>query len=245
MTLSNLLLDRWLAHMIRAALILLPMAAIFWVIGPRWLRKFRIHQPREAVTLTREELPRTILALSLYMVPFVILVLVKSTTGYSPMYTDIRQHGWGYIALTVVIFAVTVDTWFYWAHRWMHKYAYLKKVHNVHHRSYNPTPATSYSFHIVESFINMAPYAVLFLLLPWHPVAIQIFAIFGTFYVGYVHLGYDFAFEWRSKNPILKWMYTSTHHSIHHQKYDGNFGVYFTFWDKLMGTEILPERSSS
>lgn len=32
-------------------------------------------------------------------------------------------------------------------------------------------------------------------------------------------------------------MNTSTHHNIHHSKFNGNYGLYFRFWDKMMGTE--------
>ena len=28
-----------------------------------------------------------------------------------------------------------------------------------------------------------------------------------------------------------------THHELHHEKGGGNFGLYFTWWDRLMGTE--------
>ena len=34
-----------------------------------------------------------------------------------------------------------------------------------------------------------------------------------------------------------RWMIGPAHHSIHHDHQDKHFGLYFTFWDKLMGTE--------
>jgi sterol desaturase/sphingolipid hydroxylase (fatty acid hydroxylase superfamily) len=44
-----------------------------------------------------------------------------------------------------------------------------------------------------------------------------------------------------------KWVYSpmdiftdTTHHDLENQKVKGNYGLYFTWWDRIMGTE-LPE----
>jgi len=31
-------------------------------------------------------------------------------------------------------------------------------------------------------------------------------------------------------------MNTSTHHNMHHQRSNCNYGLYFNFWDRVMGT---------
>ena len=36
----------------------------------------------------------------------------------------------------------------------------------------------------------------------------------------------------------LDLMTTTTHHDMHHQKFNGNYGLYFTWWDRWMGTEF-------
>lgn len=236
----ELVLTRWISTMIRAALILGPMALVFWIWRPRWIEGFRIPQPREVRPIVMREIPRTIWGLSVYMLPLMTLIWLKQTLGYSPMYLDMDEYGLPYFIATILIFMVFTDTWFYWAHRLMHSQKILRKCHSVHHQSYNPNPATAYSFDLVESLINMTPYFILVLTIPWHPLALLIFGTFGIFFVGYIHLGYDFGFEWRQRHPVLKWIYSSTHHSIHHQRYEGNYAVYFTFWDKWMKTEILP-----
>jgi sterol desaturase/sphingolipid hydroxylase (fatty acid hydroxylase superfamily) len=38
-------------------------------------------------------------------------------------------------------------------------------------------------------------------------------------------------------NPIGRWIIGATHHSLHHKQYKYNFGLYFTFWDRLANTE--------
>lgn len=234
-------LIRWLTILLRGLAILGPMYLLFWVLRPRWVEAFRIHQPRIAEHLTHIELWRSIRSLSIYMIPFTAFAMIQKHFGYSMLYTDIHQYGWGYFFLSILIFAGIVDTWFYWTHWLMHQNKFLRKRHGVHHSSYNITPVSAYSFDVVEGLINATPYFIFIMLVPWHPLALFTIAIFGIFYVGYIHLGYDFAFQWRQQNPILKWFYSATHHSIHHQRHDSNFGVYFTFWDKLMKTERIPE----
>ena len=42
------------------------------------------------------------------------------------------------------------------------------------------------------------------------------------------------------KNPnniLTKWVIGATHHSLHHKQFKYNFGLYFTFWDKIEKTE--------
>ena len=238
------ILERGSLILLRASFILGPMFLLFWILKPGFLEKFRIHQPRQVKPRYLTDLLLTIMGLLVYLIPIYCMAFLSEKFGYSRFYLNIEDYGYGYFALTILFFMVVTDTWFYWTHRLMHSWGYLKKSHAEHHKSYNVTPLTSYSFHLVEALINMFPFFVATLTIPIHPQALFIFSIFGIIYVAYIHLGYDFAYEWRAKNPVLKWFYSSTHHSIHHQRYDGNFGVYFTFWDKVMGTEIKPETLS-
>jgi len=50
------------------------------------------------------------------------------------------------------------------------------------------------------------------------------------------HCGYELFPAFRGK-PLLGWLTTVTHHDLHHAQAGWNFGLYFTFWDKVMGTE--------
>jgi Delta7-sterol 5-desaturase len=36
----------------------------------------------------------------------------------------------------------------------------------------------------------------------------------------------------------LKFMTSSTHHNMHHSKFNGNYGIHFRIWDRLFGTEF-------
>ncbi|MFN9998394.1 MAG: 2Fe-2S iron-sulfur cluster-binding protein, partial [bacterium] len=52
------------------------------------------------------------------------------------------------------------------------------------------------------------------------------------------HLGYEIYPKGWVKFPILKFKTASTHHNMHHQLFNGNYALYFTWWDKWMGTEF-------
>ena len=49
-------------------------------------------------------------------------------------------------------------------------------------------------------------------------------------------LGFELLPKNAAKSPILKWVNTSVSHNQHHQFFTGNYGLYFSFWDRMMGT---------
>ncbi|MBC7397778.1 MAG: sterol desaturase family protein, partial [Bdellovibrionales bacterium] len=67
--------------------------------------------------------------------------------GWTKVYLDISQYGWGYFFLSFWIAAFFHETYFYWTHRWMHGVRVFRKVHKVHHDSKSPTPWAAFSFH--------------------------------------------------------------------------------------------------
>ncbi|MDB5704262.1 MAG: sterol desaturase, partial [Sphingomonas bacterium] len=40
-----------------------------------------------------------------------------------------------------------------------------------------------------------------------------------------------------TRSPLTGWLTTTTHHDLHHSEGRHNFGLYFTWWDRWMGTE--------
>ena len=202
----------------KASIIIGGLYLLFWILKPKALLKYRIPQPIEIKPDSKRELPLLVMGLVVYLIPGVILIYLKNTFNYSPMYLDINEYGITYFFLTFIIFAVVIDTWFYWAHRFMHSKKSLRKAHRVHHKSYNITPISSYSFHFTEALINMLPYGILVLIIPWHPLSLLVFGLWGMIYNSYVHLGYDIPLEVRKRLPLCRYFYSSTHHSIHHQK---------------------------
>jgi sterol desaturase/sphingolipid hydroxylase (fatty acid hydroxylase superfamily) len=51
------------------------------------------------------------------------------------------------------------------------------------------------------------------------------------------HCGYEVFPPRADGRPLFDWLTTVTHHDLHHARAGTNFGLYFTFWDRIMGTE--------
>jgi len=159
-----------------------------------------------------------------------------SRVGVFRIDTRIAQHGWGWFALTVVALPVLHDTWFYWTHRAMHHRWLFRRAHLVHHLSKRPTPAAAYAFAPIEAFVQAAFVPVVALFWPIHVIALFVFLTFMIVRNVYGHLGVELLPRAFVRHPWLRWSTTTTHHDLHHERMNGNYGLYFTFWDRVMGT---------
>jgi lathosterol oxidase len=52
----------------------------------------------------------------------------------------------------------------------------------------------------------------------------------------YGHLGFELYPKNFTRHWFGKWINTSVAHNMHHQYFTGNYGLYFTLWDRAMGT---------
>ncbi len=166
------------------------------------------------------------------MATIVFRVLYEHTN----MYSNISDHGLIYYILTFPLMFLIHDTYFYWMHRLMHLPFIFRHVHLVHHTSTNPTPWTSYSFHFLESIIEAGIIFVIAFTLPVHKSALILFLLLQFIYNVYGHLGFELYPKNFHKTFIGKWINTSVAHNMHHKYFTGNYGLYFLFWDRLMGT---------
>ncbi len=167
------------------------------------------------------------------MIMFVKLEQVKP---YTWMYREIADYGWVYFAFSFILMLFIHDTYFYWTHRLMHHPRLFKLFHLVHHRSTNPSPWAAFSFHPTEAVVEFSIVLIFIFCFPTHPLAILLFLLFMTVYNVYGHLGFELYPKGFHRHPVGKWMNTSVNHNMHHRYFKGNYGLYFTIWDRLMGT---------
>lgn len=157
-------------------------------------------------------------------------------SGITLQYTTIEGYGIGYQVFSLFLMIFIHDSYFYWMHRIMHHKKLFRYIHKVHHQFTNPSPWCAFSFHPFEAILSMGVIPIIIFSIPWHHVTLIAFITFMTLYDVYIHLGYDIA-----QLRLGKWQYTGADHNHHHQNSRVNFGLYFTFWDKVMGTyEKLP-----
>lgn len=155
---------------------------------------------------------------------------------YTSIYKDIHQHSMLYFWLVFPLMIVIHDAYFYWAHRIMHHPKLFTFFHVVHHKSTNPSPWASFSFQPAEAFVESGIIYLFAFLFPVHLIHILSFLIFMTLYNVYGHLGFELFPKGTNRHWLFKWLNTSVNHNMHHQFFRGNYGLYFTWWDRLMKT---------
>ncbi len=166
-----------------------------------------------------------------------VVSVLGAKFGLMDTYYAPRERGWGYFLFTLVILIVAHDAWFYWTHRLIHHPRLFRRVHRTHHRSHNPSPWTAYSFDMGEAAINAAYLPLILLVLPVSMQAIILFLLHMIMRNAMGHCGYELFPSRRNGRPLFDWMTTVTHHDLHHAQAGWNYGLYFTWWDRLMGTE--------
>ncbi|PNV73321.1 sterol desaturase family protein [Leptospira inadai] len=213
---------------------------VFWVWKRGMFQRFRIQKQFPKKERIISEIKQS--AVTLFMFSGIAFsVYVLSGFGYlnRKIYFNLSEHGgWLYAIFSFILITVWHETWFYWFHRLMHHRKVYSIVHSVHHQSVNPSPLAAYNFHWLEAFLE-AFYVVPFIcFVPIHFGFFLAHTIYAMVMNIWWHLGYEFFPRGWTSHPILKWINTSTHHNLHHQKFHGNYSLYFNIWDRIMGTNF-------
>jgi lathosterol oxidase len=113
----------------------------------------------------------------------------------------------------------------------------FRHVHGVHHRSREPSPWAAYAMHPVEAMVNGGLPLAAFAVAAVQEYVLALFVLHQV--VRNVH-GHA-AIESLPRGFVRHWLWgrftTTTHHHLHHETAKGNYGLWFTWWDRLFGTE--------
>ena len=152
------------------------------------------------------------------------------------IYRQFAEHSWQYYIATTAFVIFFHDTYFYWVHRLMHHPLFYERVHKVHHLSKDPTPWASFAFHPFEALLEIGFVPILIFSIPLHYSSLIVLSLWQIVFNVMGHLGYEMFPRKALQHPLLKWLNTSTNHNMHHKYVRFNYGLYFSFWDTLMGT---------
>ncbi|MFB6453844.1 sterol desaturase family protein [Chitinophaga sp. Hz27] len=166
-----------------------------------------------------------------------VIIMFTPVKNYTQLYTNVNDYPIWYIFVSLALSLVIHDTYFYWMHRVLHHKKLFHLTHLVHHRSTNPSPWTSYSFHLLEAIAEGGVLLVITMIMPMHPLTVLLFTIVGFIINVYGHLGYEIMPRKFRHSVLFEVLNSSVHHNLHHSKFKGNYGLYFRVWDRLMGTE--------
>jgi Delta7-sterol 5-desaturase len=210
---------------------------IVWKKYKTRLRNWRI-QLKERVD--NEQIKRELKnsAFTLFVsVCFSSVVFYLNSLGYTKIYTNIDEHSRFFAFGGFFVIMLVDDTWFYWMHRLLHHPKLFRFIHFEHHKSIDVNPFTSMSFHVLETVLLtfwILPFSFVFPLYAPSLIFVQIWGFLDNLKA---HVGYEFYPSWWNKS-VFRFFTTSTHHNMHHSKFNGNYGVHFRIWDKLLGTEF-------
>ncbi|MGI9551584.1 MAG: DUF2147 domain-containing protein [Aurantibacter sp.] len=164
-------------------------------------------------------------------------IVTAKQHGLTQVYLEVAEFGWFYLIFSLALMILFHDTYFYWTHRWMHHPKIYRHVHRVHHRSTNPSPWAAYSFHPWEAIVQAAVFPIMLFAIPVHPSVAFSFLIYMIVRNVWGHLGYELFPKSFMRLKWLNWHTTTTHHNLHHEKFNANYGLYFTWWDRWFKTE--------
>lgn len=208
---------------------------LFYFIFKRLWAEKKIQKKFPNLSDYRREISYSLLTMLIFA-GVATLVFKSSVRSYTLIYDKIEMMGWGYWWFSVVAMIFIHDTYFYWTHRAMHHPFIYRYVHRVHHLSRNPSPWAAFAFHPLEAVVESGIVVLIAFVLPFHGTALLTFLFFMTIYNAYGHLGFELypkLFRW---SWLGRWINTSVAHNQHHEKFNGNYGLYFLFWDRWMGT---------
>ncbi len=165
---------------------------------------------------------------AVFIAPVVVLVL----RGSSRAYFTVSDYGWGYLLASLVFLVCFTETLIYWIHRTLHARCLYKLIHRYHHGFRAPTPWASLAFHPLDAFLQALPYHLFAFLFPIHVGVYAAALVVVTLWTFLIH-----------EPPLLfpaGWPYFAAHHETHHTCNRFNYGQFFMFWDKLLGTYRSP-----
>jgi Delta7-sterol 5-desaturase len=157
--------------------------------------------------------------------------------GITLLYNECEPNGLWYLGISYGAVLILQDTYFYFTHRWFHHPSLFRWLHQGHHRSPDPTPWTSFAFDPLEAIVHSLFLIGIIFIIPLHFITVIAVLVTMTIWAVLNHLGIDrlplsFPHHW-----LGRWFIGPAHHSIHHRNYSVHYGLYFTFWDKLLGTQ--------
>ncbi len=215
------------------------VAGMFYFIFYSWFRKKfearKINKKDYKPGQFKKEIQYSLISSLLFSVAGTITVILWQK-GDTKVYTIADLYGWWYLPVSLAIYMLLQETYYYWIHRWMHKPAVFKLVHKVHHDSHIASPFTAFSFHPLEGLLQAIFLPILLILIPIHYFVLIFLLVIMTFSSVINHLDIEI-YPKNSYRIWGKWVIGATHHSLHHKYFKYNYGLYFTFWDRIKKTE--------
>jgi len=185
----------------------------------------------------RKEIGWSLASAAIYGIPAGVVAWGWQERGWTRIYTHWDALPLWYLPLAPLIYLFLHDTWFYWTHRLMHRPAWFRAMHAVHHASRPPTAWAAMSFHPWEAITGAIVIPLLVFVIPIHVAMLGLVLLVMTVMGVTNHMGWEMFPRKLVHSALGGWLITASHHQRHHEEYRCNYGLYFRFWDRLCGTD--------
>ncbi len=209
---------------------------VLWVACRSLLRNRKIREETPAARQLVVEFLVSIRSIAIFSTIGISMFLLEGA-GLLPGPALAAQGDLVWATASLVLMVMAHDAYFYWSHRLMHDPRLFRRLHRRHHRSHNPSPFTAYSFDLGEAAV-MASFVPLWMIaVPTSWPVLSLFMLHQIVRNTLGHSGYELMPATSARKPMVDFLTTTTHHDLHHAEAGWNYGLYFTWWDRMMGTE--------
>jgi sterol desaturase/sphingolipid hydroxylase (fatty acid hydroxylase superfamily) len=199
--------------------------------------------------------------------PLLVLPLAVSTVAAGHFAYWLLGHMFGHPAqppgpagpLTLVAFTVTMflayDISYYLYHRLQHRVPFMWELHKVHHSAEVMIGVTKDRVHPIDEIMNRWWDGIIpgltygaWLYFALDPVELTVFGL-NVYFLRNTVMMMDFIRHTHWKVSYGGWInqiflcphYHQLHHSVAQRHWHKNFGLTFSFWDRMFGTLVQPE----
>jgi len=221
---------------------------VMWIIYKlelNFFERYKVHDkewpwknPNESVKW-RKLLKETLIIISInHLIILPLIGLYHYISDISPVnmnYADFPENPFE-IILQTLFFMLVEDFSFYWIHRIMHFEMFYGTVHKMHHKYTNTISISSEFSHPIDFILgSLIPsnIGVLILGKRVHLVTYMMWLVMRIAETIDGHSGYEFSW---SPFRLVPFSGGSEFHNFHHLNFKGNYGSFFTFWDRICNT---------
>ena len=224
---ARYVLIAWLVH------------ALIWGRKDGRVRGRRLNRDRPKPATMRHELKLSLVSSWIYALPAAVVIEAWKHGG-TLVYLDVGKYGIAWLIVSGAIYLFVQDAYYYWLHRLLHVKPLFRYLHAGHHRSRQPTAYASFAFDWGEAALTAWVLPALTFFVPIHPIVIVVLLSVMTIAAVLNHSGAEVLPDWLVKSWFGDQLISASRHSLHHSHFDANFGLYFTYWDRLLGTDMPP-----
>jgi Delta7-sterol 5-desaturase len=209
------------------------LALLLW-LGRRWTEARRIQLRAPNLADRRHEIVHSLETMVVFALS-TMMTIALARAGI--VHLSMTAPPLWLAAIEFVGIVIAHDAYFYWMHRGLHLKAMFRRAHLTHHMSRTPSPFAAYSFAPIEAVTESLFLPLFLLVVPFHALVVLAFLLHQIVRNVLGHGGHEFAWPGFTRSRWTGWLTTTTHHDLHHSEGRYNFGLYFTWWDRWMGTE--------